>query len=852
MKRDLLWLVVERRLRQSVPPKHLASTLGDLAEDYARRLASGGRIRAGRWLIREARSLARAYRAALAMGAETKRLMLIDDVRHAWRRLRARPGQSIVCAGLVALGIGLSTAMFSVVDALLLQPAPFRDPDRLILQGLFRPEPAVMEAWRSTGMFEAVEAGSHATFRLEDEGGRTWPGALVTPGVFDMLGVRPIRGRMFGAADARTDARDVVVLSEIVWRSTFGGDADVVGRRIRLDGALVTVVGIMPASFRFPTPVTVAWRPLDPASAPTAGFRIYGRLKRGIARAEADARVSAIAIQMAYRPRSYRRSPPIATVGEVELGAFTPPALWLLLGGVVLVFVVLCSNVCSLLLAHLSSRRREFGMCTALGASRARLMRQAAAEHLCLAALGTAMGIGLAWSLTAVAPDIFLGRTLNPVDIDVRALAAASSLGVAAVVLAGLVPAWMGTRGDPLESLRGTRQVGAETRMARLATRGLLVGEIALACSLLVGSALLVRSFVNLVYADRGLNVDGVVRVGLGGLDHAFPRGQAMALATAAIDAHVAAWPEVSASALSREIPPLMYATGRARVTAGPGATSESEVEVESDLYRVSAGFFPIYGIPIVRGRLFGPGDSEQDVIIGERLARLLWPGEDPLGRTLAFGRAEPRQVIGVAREIELPTLDHELDRPELYTPLGSTARTLFLNLRCRAACPNEATMRARLASVHPVITARMVPSSEDAYQSHLQLPRATAQVGGLFAIVALVTAAGGLFSVLTYAVGRRRRELGIRAALGASPAQMRHLVVREGMTMVAPGLAAGLLGGWIVARSLAALHYGVTAADPVTWVGVLGTILITSLAAAWRPARQAMRVDPVTLLREE
>ena len=320
----------------------------------------------------------------------------------------------------------------------------------------------------------------------------------------------------------------------------------------------------MPASLRFPAPTTVAWRPLDFTSAPAGVFRIYGRRKAGIPFADAEARVSAIAMASAYRPRSYRGSPPVTAVGTVDLGAFTPRALWLLFGGAGLVFVVLSASVCSLLLAQLSLRRREFGLCAALGATRARLVRQAAVEHLCLAAAGTALGVGLAWALTALVPEIFLGRTLNPVDIDVRALLAASCFGGAAMVAAGLLPAWMGTTVDPLERIRASRQVGAETPAARLATRGLLAAEIALSCALLVGSALLVRSFVNLAYADRGLTADGVVRVDLSGLDNAFPSPAAMALGTAAIDAQVAAWPEVSAVALSREIPADLLVAGGA------------------------------------------------------------------------------------------------------------------------------------------------------------------------------------------------------------------------------------------------------------------------------------------------
>ena len=225
--RDRVWRLIERRLRRSVPAVHLASVIGDLEEDYARRRASRGAARAWLWLIVEVRSLATAYRGPRA------RLMLLDDVRHAWRRVAVRPAAAIVCASLLALGTGLSTAMFSVVDSLLLQPAPFRDPDRLVQQGLVQTEPAVMDGWRSTGLFDAVEAARAAVFQPDEADGRGWPGALVTPGVFEMLGVRPLRGRLFDAVDGRARAMDEVLLSETIWRSAFGGDPALLGRRIR-------------------------------------------------------------------------------------------------------------------------------------------------------------------------------------------------------------------------------------------------------------------------------------------------------------------------------------------------------------------------------------------------------------------------------------------------------------------------------------------------------------------------------------------------------------------------------------------------------------------------------------------
>jgi predicted permease len=644
------------------------------------------------------------------------------------------------------------------------------------------------------------------------------------------------------------------VLSEVIWRSVFGGDPTLLGRRIRLDNASVVVVGIMAADFRFPTPATVAWRPLSVAADGPGVFTIFGRLKPGVPLAAAEERTGALARLLARFPRSYRGNPPLRRVGEPDLSDFTRRALWLLLGGVAMVFLVLSANVSSLLLANLSARQREFAMCTALGASRSRLVREAAAEHAIIGTAGAGAAVGVAWVLTSVVPHAFQGHTLNLIDIDVRALLTASGLGVASVILTGLVPAWLGTRHDPMEALRGSREAGTETRSARAVTRGLLVGEVALACSLLVGSALLVRSFANLVHADRGMNSAGVLRVSVGGLDDAFGSYEAMALAGAAIEERFRAWPAISEVALSRDLPPGPTPSQGGNVHLGaPGTMPDPGTTIPSDGYRVGAAFFDVYDIPIIRGRGFQPGDTEADVIVGERLANLLWPGQDPVERTFAVGRLPlAHRVVGVAGEIRLPALDPTLDRPEFYTPLGSRSRTLYVNFRCRASCPNEADIRAQVAAVHPALRARPVSSSEDEYLSQLRLPRAAAEVGGLFAVVAVLTAAGGLFSVLTCAVGRRRREFGIRTALGASPKQLQRLVFRDGISVMAIGVVAGVVAGWMVARSLAAFHYGVTAADPVTWAGVLGTVALTSLAAAWRPARQAMRIDPVRLLRDE
>ncbi|MEX2271966.1 MAG: FtsX-like permease family protein [Vicinamibacterales bacterium] len=804
------------------------------------------RPRAALWLLREGLSLARAYRAARIEHPGRGRFMFASEIRCAAKRLRARPGSSLACAGLLAVGIGVCTSAFSAIDAVLVNPAPFRDPDRLLQQSLWYAEPALMDGWRGTGKFEAVEAVAAAPFRMRFDGDAvTLAGAALTAGTFDMLGVRPVAGRVFGARRGQAGPPDEVILSETIWKNVFGGDPAIVGSRIALDDGTAVVAGIMPAGFRFPTPDAVVWKPLYPRSRERGLFTIVGRLKEGVLHADAEAQIKVLARELARLPRSYAGSPPVRRVDDPPIGDVTAKALWLLLGGAALVFIALCANVSGLVLTSLSARRREFGMCTALGASRSRLMREAVLEQSLVAAAGAGAGIWLAWGLTRLVPQVFQGHTLNPIDIDTRALALAAVLGVAAVIVSGLIPAWLGTRSDALEALRGSRRGGG----SRVAANGFLVVEVALACALLAGSAILVRSFANMIDVPRGLNSDGILRIGVEELDDVFGSNEGMALAASAIADRFAAWPAVSAVALSRELPP--GPTLRANVHLTPGAPSDSETSIRSETYRVDPSFFSLYGIPILRGRSFQSTDAASDVIVSERLASLLWPGQDPLDRMFAIGRSASR-VIGVAGEIRLPALDASIDLPELYRPLGRESRTLFVNMRCRAVCPGDDEIRAQIHAVHPGLRARIRTPAEDVFRQHQRLPRAAAEVGGLFAVVGLIASAGGLFSVLIYAVSRRRSEFGVRSALGASPAQIRGLVFRDAMTVVGIGMIAGAGAGWIVARSLAAFHYGVTELDAVAWAAVLVTIVLTSCLAAWYPARQAARTDPLRLLRAE
>lgn len=790
--------------------------------------------------------------------------MLFDDLRQAWRRARSKPATLYGAAAMLALGIGLTTAMFTLADTLLLRPVPFAAADRLARLsmmgdrgGRYAVETSVFRAWRASPAFDAVESASDSTVLVDTAGGPVAKGnSFVTPGLFQMLDVRPIRGRLFDATEGRAGTDDRVVISEDLWRANFAADPAVIGQSMRIDGAPHTVIGIVPSEFRFPKWDTVIWRPLDFGALPPARKTVlpipFVRFSAAMPQTDALRLATTAAHGVDSQSAKLRAEP--APLAGLVLDKYYERAIPLLFGGVGLVFLVLCANVSSLLLVRLSQRRRELSVCSALGASRSRLIRQAVIEHALLGVVGTAAGMLLAWVLVSGArgflPEAFLIRTLNPLNLDLRAWAIASTAGIAATLLAGLVPAWLGTRAQPAEALRVSDRGGTESRVARSITRGMLVGEIALACMLLVGATLLMRSFVNLSSADRGLDTDGVVLARIWLPTPAFKDADARRVVTDAIHEELKRLPGVTQVAISYGLPPaggaIMF--GKDWRSDLPDATP---MDLVLDNYYVGPEFFDLYRIPILRGRIFQPGDGFDDVIVGQRLAQLLWQGVDPVGHSFVSGKSTFR-VVGVAGEINHPTLDARRDRPEFYRPLLTPNGYLMMGLRCTAQCPDPAVIRQRIIGTSAAVEVVNVGPLENAYVEQLAGPRAAAALGSVFAVIAVVAAAGGLFGILSYAVGRRRREIGIRTALGATRAQIRALIMREGVVIVMLGIPLGCAAGWLLARGIQSLQYGVTAADPVTWSLVIVTLAGTALVAAWGPIERAARIDPLTLLRDE
>ena len=791
---------------------------------------------------------------------------LSQDAQYAVRNLSRRPSAAAAAAAvaMLGLGVGITTAMFTIVDALLIRPVPFHKPDELAFVymgndrgGRTTVAPAVLRAWQESPAFDGAESAVPATALVDVNGAVVARGiARVTPGLFELLGgVRPIRGRVFDSSEVRAGINDRVLLSEDVWRTLYQADPAILGRPILIDGEPLVVIGVLPADFRFPSWDTVIWRAVDfqamPASLVNELPRAYVRFSRTVPRDDA-LRIATDAARAADS-RNADLYPRVQPLAGLVLDPYYERAVPLLAGGVILVFLVLCANVASLLLARLTTRQREFSMRSALGASRGRLVRQAFVESSFLGALGVVAGIAVAWMLVSLSrslmPEAFLLRTLNPLNIDARALAVTSVSGVMATLAAGLLPAWIGTRTDVEMALRTIEWSGTETRGARAVTRTLLVGEIALACTLLVGATLLVRSFINLANAERGLNVDGVLVSSLSLAGPVFPDRLARETAARAIEDQISQLPGVQHVAWSYGLPPhggaISFGNWQSDAPGNP------VVDMNVDRYRVGREFFELYGIRLLRGRTFEVSDQQGSVVIGERLALTLWPGLDPIGRTFSFQK-ESFQVVGLVREIHHPSLDSTVDRPELYEPFVGVGNYAMMSIRCEATCPNPAVIRQQVLAAHPTVRVVDVQALEDVYFEQLARPRAAAGLGFAFAGVAVLAAAGGLFSVLSYAVGRRKREFGIRTALGASPDQIRRMVLRDGVVVAVSGVAIGSVAAWSLGRALVALQYGVTITDPLTWTLVLAVLGLTALVASWRPARQAMRADPVLLLREE
>ncbi len=797
---------------------------------------------------------------------------LIHDLRHASRALRRSPGFTGVAVLTLALGIGANTAIFSVVDGVLLDPLPYPEPDRIVMVFETRSEPTpgnfsyanledVRERARSFGALAAWGAGS-ATLTGAGEAARV-DGARVTPEFFRVFGVEPALGRTILAEETEAGADAVVVLSDGVWRDRFGADPDVLGRAVTLDGRAHTVIGVMPPGYGAPYDARL-WRPFVASPDPVRrrafhNLRAVGRLAPGVDAVAAQAEVDGLmgALAGAYPEANANAGARVRTLRDVIVED-ARPALLMLLGAVGFLLLVACANVANLLLARATARRREIGVRVALGAGRGRLARELLAESVALAALGGAAGALLA--VFATDALLALGADMIPradrVGVDVRALGFAAALSLATGVAFGLLPALRASRTPPMAVLRSGRGESAAGESRRL--RGaLVVAELALTVVLVCGAGLLLRSFAELRQVDPGFDAERMV-----GFELALPEARYEAPERVVgfydeLTDRLEALPGVR-SAATALTPPL--AGGGWTTTLRIEGRPRPESELPSVAFNVvSAGYFATIGTPVLRGREFDAGDdadAPRVVLINRSAAERFWPGEDPVGRRINAGpnpEAPYATIVGVVADVREGPLESAAG-PTLYFPQAREAfRSVAVVARTEAdAAAVLPSVREAVAALDPELPVQGLGTVEQHLSSAVAEPRFNAAILASLAWLALVLACVGIYAVVAYAVGRRTREIGVRIAVGADRRDVMRLVLGDGMRLAGMGLAIGLAGALAVTRLLSGLLYDVSAADPLTFAAVAALVTLTALAATWLPARRATRVDPIRVLRQE
>ncbi|HEX6057835.1 MAG TPA: ABC transporter permease [Gemmatimonadaceae bacterium] len=805
---------------------------------------------------------------------------LSQDLRYGLRHLVRSPAFTLAAVVTIALGIGANTAIFSVVNAVLLRPLPYPAPDRLVSiretsdRGEMVLSPPNLEDFRAQrALFESM-AGTYNTYlALTGEGdAEQLVGAAATEDFFRVLATPPLVGRGFRAEDAREGAPPVVVLREDLWRRRFGADPAIVGRAVQLDGVARTVVGVMPASVDYPDVATELWIPLGFSEEELATQRgahyldAIARLAPGVTVDQADAGLRAVAARLAAEhPRTNgdesatARSLRDALVGDIR------PALLVMLGAVGFVLLIACANVASLLLTRAVGRGRELAIRTALGAGRGRIARQLLVESVLLAALGGILGLLLAaWGVDALG-------TLRPEDVplvgDVRLdrTVLLFTLGVTllSAVVFGLVPAVQAARRIELGS--GLREGTAGAVGARGAQRTrsvLVVAEIALALVLLAGAGLLVRSFDRLLRVDPGFDPAGVLTFSVSLPDAKYDTTRARAY-VAALTERLQELPGVTAVGAA-SILPLSGSSYGISLTSVDGRAIEDGPDAPSVQVRlVTPGYLHAMGMPLRRGRDLGPSDrpgAPHVLLANEAAARLLWPGEDAVGRSLVlgtrFGFGGDRaggEVVGIVGDVREMRVSREA-LPTVYLPHAQWP-VGFVGVALRADGDPEplvAAAREHAAALDADVPVVEVLTMEQRLAGSVARQRFYMLLLAVFAVAAAALAAIGIYGVMAFGVAQRTREIGIRVALGARPGDVARLVVRAGLLLAVTGVVLGLAGALALTRLLEGLLYGVEPSDPATLAAASLLLLAVAALAALLPARRAAGVDPMQALRTE
>ena len=798
-------------------------------------------------------------------------LGLLQDLKFAARTLRKNLGFASVAVLTLALGIGANTTIFSVVHSVLLKPLPYPASERLvsISASSFPKFTQIHEQSRTLENTAAYYSfGLSLATSREPE---AVTGAHVSLEFFRLLGVVPAYGRTFLPEEQQQGGANVAIVSDGFWHSHFAADPSILGKTLPLDGNSVTIVGILPPSFRFPFdfPEADIWMPrifehplLKPEQVHLgAGYlSVIGRLAPGATVAQAQAELNTINDRYGQQFSNFAdaKKDPLTVVSlEESLVAGLRVSLLVLLAAVAFVLLIGCANVANLLLARATAREKEIALRKALGASRVRLVRQMLSENLLLAFLGGAFGVGLAAALLPALRSISPGTLPRVADVklDASVLIFSLILCVVTTVLFGLAPA-MQAAGRQLhdalkEGVRGSSSGG------RGRFRGVLVvAEMAIALILIAGAGLLIESFARLMQVNLGFSPNGVMTFPLTLPATRYSQPALQIQFYRQLLERLRAVPEAQSAGLVSFLPlsggyRLSYFCFEGQVCQGLGK------DPLLAFWQVSAGYLEAMRTPLLRGRLFNAQDIDTGapvVIVNETAAKHFWPNENALGKHVAGSRdLTQREVIGVVADVKFSTLN-AATADQLYVPLEQMPYpTMTLVVRSAASPePLVAAVRGRIAEVDPTLPVSATLSMDSVIATSVAQPRMTMQFVSAFAGFALLLAAIGMYGVMAYTVSMRRQEMGIRMSLGANPRDIFEIVIRQGMGLALTGVVAGILGSLALTRLLASLLFGVRAIDPLVFGGAALILVITALIACYLPARRATRVDPIVVLRFE
>jgi predicted permease len=818
----------------------------------------------------------------IAMGTERKMNMISDlrqDLRYGLRMLLKNPGFTAIAVLALALGISANSAIFSVVNALLLRPLPYKNPGQLVViwenathLGFPKntPSPANFLDWQKQNtLFEGMGAFAERTFNLTGVGEpERLDGRRVSANLFDLLGVKPIIGRTFVAEEDKPGTK-VALLNESLWRRRFGGDPGVIGRSLALNGESYTVVGVLPSSVRLPAFgnwrdqiwVPLAFSSEEAASRGNHYLEVIGRMKPGVTLEQARAEMETIAARLAQQyPQENVRIGSVVNPLHEEIVGNMKPALLILLGAVAFVLLIACTNVANLLLARAAARHKEIALRLALGADRARLTKQLLVESVMLSVFGGVVGLVFAYAglqvLTRFIPaDV---AHADMIAIDAKVLLFTLIIAVVTGLVFGLAPASQASHFNLNDTLKeGGRDSGAGVRGKRLRS-ALVIAEVAVSFILLIGAGLLINSFMHLRNLDPGFRADHLLALNVDLSEMKYPDNARRTAFFDDVVRRVQALPGVKSVAVAGNLP-FTY-NGDSMPIGVEGVPDPPPDQHPDVIYRaIGPGYFNTMGVALVRGRDF----SEQDtidvnlaVVVSEKTARFYWPDADPIGKRLKPGSTTSegpwRTVIGVVKDVRQNDFIAE-PKMQMY----------FTYRQLRSLMPNALVVRTAVdplslaTSVRNAIwavdkdqTVANIDSMEHIVAGAVARQRFSMLLLAIFAGVALILAAVGIYGVMSYSVAQQTHEIGIRMALGAQRSDVLKMTVKQGLKLVGLGLVIGLGAAFILTRVMASLLFGISATDPLTFVTISLVLLVVAMLASYIPSVRAMRVDPMVALR--